>query len=275
MGKKQTAPATTEVTSIEVIEGAIDALDSNPALDELMAALESVPADEVQVETHDDHDAEAIDAAVSGAEAIEASIKAATVDEHDDGSAPTEPTGEDAAIAADATEAPKGKKKGTGAKRVHYSDKTQRIIDRLGDKASEFTVLTLADAELDEDAIKLVMAETFDTIRKMNKKQQARAGLLMDFVSGKSTRLNEVATRTLKLLHSSGAVSMGKDGNLLKDLLAKPYSPGAARAMGGNTVGMFEDLKLVVKDGVNYRVNPESLLLAKTNSLLGLKAAAV
>lgn len=206
-------------------------------------------------------------AAVAGAESVEAMIAAATPETIAAGEAPT---GDASDVPAATTEA---KPEKVRVPRKHYTNKAERIKDRLGDSLGEYTVLTLDDAAaaLDEDALKAKMDDTMSLIAGMSKKKQNRAGFLLEFVSGKKATLNNVMAIALKKLSEDGALTTGKEGNYLTALLAVPYSPAAARAMGGNTVAVLEDLKLIVPDGKGkYVANPESLLLAKVNEMLGL-----
>jgi hypothetical protein len=97
---------------------------------------------------------------------------------------------------------------------------------------------------------------------------------MIEFLAGKKASMSEVTSRILTLLHKDGFVTTGNDGNVFKDLVARPYSPGAARAMGGNNIGMLTDLKLIVADGKGkFVANPDSLLLIKANSMLFPAAA--
>lgn len=234
------------------------------AIDQLLADLDA-PTATVNVPAVTEASDEDLHAAVNGAEAIEASHEAATPDAVDPGA---EPTGDSSDVqvqqpAADAGDAA-AKPKRTPTPRKHYSDKTERLKDRVGADLPGYTVLTLADATVDPAELQKRMDETIAIIKGMNKKEQVRATGFIEFLSGKKAKLNEVLERALKCLDRDGHVSMGKDGNLMKDLIARPYSPAAARAMGGNTLGMFEDLKVIQKDPANkgrFIANPESALL--------------
>lgn len=160
--------------------------------------------------------------------------------------------------------------------RKFYSDQSERLRDNLGENLIGYTVLTAADAELDEEALKQVMDSTLATIRAMNKKEQKWAAKFIEFLAGKKSSLSEVTRRILMVLERDGHVSMGNEGNVFKDLLSKPYSPGAARAMGGNNLGMLKDLKVIIPGEAKgtYVGNPESLLLMKAKSLLAAAPAA-
>jgi hypothetical protein len=253
------------------------------AIASLLAELggDPLPADEILVEKPVDEvvgdiragevvvSADDLSAALASAEATSDMLASATA-EVADGSV----TGDASDVVAEGEVA---KPKKERVPRVSYANKADRIAARLGDKLAEYTVLTVNDAThaIDDAALQAKMAETMTLIRGMSQKKQNRAGFLMEFVSGKSAKLNEVMARTLKVLAEKGTLTTGKDGNLLANLLARPYSPAAARAMGTNTVAVLEDLKLIVADGKGtYRANPESLLLAKANALLGIGTAA-
>lgn len=228
-------------------------------LDEMIAQLSAPDVSDADIE-----------AAVEAAEATEASMRAAVPDAADPGAEPTE--GEIATAPTTGKPAKKVKSVGTGAPRVYWGkNKVGRIQARLGESAGEYTVLTLADAGLDEAALKLKVQETYDIIAKMNSKKANRAAMFIEFVAGKKASLNNVISRTLSVLAADGFISTGMQGNSMVNLLAVPYTVAAARAMGGNTISMLEDLAVLAPDGKGRFVgNPESLLLMKANSMLGL-----
>jgi hypothetical protein len=213
---------------------------------------------------------------------VEASLSAATVDGSSADAAPPSGEGSDVAplAAAEGTDeaAEDAAPKRVATPRKHYTNALDRIKDRLGANASEFTVLTLADAEdVSEENLTKVMEDTFSIIGGMNKKEGRRAGFLFDFVTGVKPTLNTVLETTLKVLHRDGHITTGKTSNLMTELLtgSKPYTLGSARAMSGNTVGMFHDLKLLKQDGKGrFIANEESTLLAAANAKLGLVATA-
>lgn len=124
-----------------------------------------------------------------------------------------------------------------------------------------------------EADLKAVMERTLEITRSMNSKEKNRASNFMEFLSGKKGRLNEVLERVLRLLERKGYLTTGNSGNVMKDLMARPYSPASTRAMGSNTVNMYAALKVIVPDGKGkYVANPDSLLLAKARSLLAAPA---
>lgn len=271
---KSTAPVV--VQNIETV----DADTSDAALNDLIASLsdpDEVVESTITTKTAEVDDA-TLEAAVSGAEATEAVMLAATPEGVVDGSAA--PTGtasdvvtESAAADADTEAAPKAKK--TPTPRKHYTDKTERLKDKLGTGLTEFSVLTLADAAVEDAELTAVMEATMQIIRDMNKKEQNWAVKFIEYLAGKKSSISEVTGRILRVLERDGCITTGNEGNVFKDLVARPYSPGAARAMGGNNIGMLRDLKLIVLDSKGkYVGNPDSLLLAKAKSMLFAAPAA-
>jgi hypothetical protein len=170
------------------------------------------------------------------------------------------------------------KKKAAGedkpkAQRKFYASKVERIKDKLGDKLGEYTVLELSDATLEGEALAKKQQETIDAIKNAGKKVQNRITFVMEFIAGKSSKLNGVITTALKVLKRDGKVSVGVEGNLYKALIEHPYSPAAAKAMGGNTLLALKTLKVIVPgEKGEYVANPKSLVLAKLEAM-GVTAA--
>lgn len=212
---------------------------------------------------------EDLESAVGAAEATEASMAAATEDSLGSFS-PTEVS--EAAVAG--TAEPKAKRVATPRK--HYTDKVERLKDRVGDMLSEYTVLTTEDALVDESELGAVMERTMEIIRAMNSKEKNRASNFIEFLSGKRAKLNTVLERVLTVLDRDGLVQTGNEGNVMKDLIARPYSPASARAMGGNTISMYADLKVIIPEAGargKFVANPDSLLLMKARSMLSVAPA--
>jgi hypothetical protein len=152
--------------------------------------------------------------------------------------------------------------------RKHYATKVERISDKLGDKLGEYTVLELSDAALEGEALAAKQTETLEIIKGSGKKVQSRMTFVLEYVAGKSSKLNGVIVTALSLLKTDGKLTTGNEGNLFKKLVAHPYSPSAAKAMGGNTLLALKGLKVVVA-GTNgdYIENPDSLILMKLRSM--------
>ena len=237
------------------------------ALDDLISSLTN--PDEILEPLHTaSHavDEATLNAAVNGAEATELMVMSAAPEGVADGSTPTGDTSDLVAIEPEAAAKPAKK---AAVPRKHYTDKTERLKDKLGAGLSEYSVLTLADAEVSDEELVAKMEETMVIIRSLNKKEQNWAVKFIEYLAGKKSSISEVTGTILKLLHEDGQITTGNEGNVFKKLVARPYSPGAARAMGGNNVGMLKDLKLILEDGKGkYIANPDSLLLMKANSML-------
>lgn len=170
-----------------------------------------------------------------------------------------------------APEEPKTKKE--APVRKHYASKTERLNDKLGTSLGDYTVLEVSDATLEGNALKTKQDETLATLKGAGVKVQNRMTFMIEFAAGKTAKLNGVIVTAFKLLASEGKITVGENGNLHKALIKHPYSPTAARAMGGNTLLAMKLLKVVVPgEKGEYLPNPESLYRIKINSMLGLKA---
>lgn len=220
-------------------------------------------------------------AAVSSVEAVELMMETATIDVAPEGAAPTG-TGCDIVKKVKKEKVAKVKTVKVTAEgeakektpRIVYADKVERLKGKLGTGLSEYSVLTLADAGVSEEEIAAKMQETMEIIKAMNVKEQNWAVKFIEFMAGKKAQMSEVTATVLRVLNKDGFITTGNEGNVFKALLAKPYSAGAARAMGGNNIGMLRDLKVITQDGKGkFVANPESLLLMKASTMLFPTAA--
>lgn len=252
-----------------------NAVQGDNDLDALLADLNLLPPDEVVVKAEPEQAEEAF--------AVPVDVVALSPD-IPDGDAITEAEQPVDAVAAPAekpakkakaekkakapTEPKEPKVKAESVPRKHYSSKVERITDKLGASLGDFTVLELADAMLEGDALKAKQQETLDIIKASGKKVQNRQTFILEFIAGKSAKLNGVIQTAVAILAKEGEIVTGIEGNFHKALLAKPYSPNAAKAMGGNTVLAMKLLKMVnVGEGGKLVANPNSLVLAKLNSM--------
>lgn len=279
--RSSTKAATTAKTAPALVLNHTESIDAGDlALDELIASLsapdeilETPVTSAAAVETAPVIDDAMLSAAVSGAEATEIMVAEATPMGVTEGAAPTGDA-TDVVVAPVKKEKAAKEPKAPAVPRKHYTDKTERLKDKLGAGLSEYSVLTLADAGVNEDELKVVMEKTMEIIRTMNKKESNWAVKCIEFLAGKKSSISEVTGTILKLLHTDGYITTGNDGNVFKTLVARPYSPGSARAMGGNNVGFMKDLKMIIADGKGkFVANPDSLLLMKANSMLFAPAA--
>jgi hypothetical protein len=143
--------------------------------------------------------------------------------------------------------------------RKHYASKVERLGDRLGEKMSDFVMLTTDDVERDREELK---AEFNATMKSAGVKVQNRIGFITEFVSKRTARLNKVCATAIKLLLDEGKLTTGEQGNLHKALMGQSYTVAAAKAMGGNTVLALQKLKIVSNGGKGAFVpNPNSLYL--------------
>jgi hypothetical protein len=262
------------VTPAAVVAAAPDASTTDMALSDLIASL-NAPAVVLAAPAVVEMDDAMLEAAVSSAEATEATVFAATpVGVVDAGAIPSGDASDvplDPAVIA----GEKGEKtKRVPVPRKHYTDKTERLKDKLGTSLGEYSVLTLADA-VNEDELAAKMEETMVIIRGMSGKAQNWAVKLVEYLAGKKSSMSEVTLRIFKLLEKDGFVATGATGNLYLDLISKPYSPGAARAMGGNNLAALSGLKIITSVGKGrFVLNPDSLLAMKANSMLFAAPAA-
>jgi hypothetical protein len=268
------------------LDGLLAEIEAFGSTDEV-AAEETDPADELDEGDAGEvaaDDADSLDELVAaatgevGPEAVEINVPAAEIAGAD--VAPVEAAPVE--VVAETAKKGKGKKAHAEPKakveRKFYSNKADRLVDRIGtERLGEFTVLTAADAGITDEDVKAAMEATMAIIKGMSGKKQNRASFLIEFVANKRAKLNPVLDRVLRVLARDGHITTSNEGNMLQDLVkGAGYTGAAARAMGGNTVAMFADLKLLVADGKGKFVgNPESLLLTKVNAMLGLTPGAV
>ena len=166
-------------------------------------------------------------------------------------------------------ESPEGEPK-KKVERKHYTSRLERMKDQHGEKLGEFFVLELADAELEGEALAAKQKEFEAVLAGLNKKRQARANLLIDYVAGRTASLNNVIATCFRVLAADGKIVTGDKGNLHQTLLAHPYSAAAARAMGNNSVAVLEAFKVIKKGEAGFVPNIESLMLLKVNAMLGI-----
>lgn len=210
---------------------------------------------------------------LENAEALEGHYNAESDGEVTDAVPPT-PAAEKKAKGKKEKKAKPAAEKKAPVERKHYASKAERVTDKFGADLGSNMVLTLTDAALEGEALAAKQKETLDLLQNgkegVGVKVQNRITLLLEFVGGKSTKLNEVIERAFRILKKDGFIKSGEKGNLHVDLVTK-YSPASARAMGNNTIAAMRNLKVIEKgaDG-NYVANPDSLVLMRVNSMLGL-----
>lgn len=161
------------------------------------------------------------------------------------------------------------KAKAPAAPRKHYANKVERITDKLGADLGDYIVLEMADATLEGADLAAKQNETLDAIKAAGVKVQNRITFVLEFMSGRSAKLNDVLASAFKLLKEEGSITVGDEGNLISGLVAAGKKISSARAMGNNTIAALRTLKVISKDADGrYVPNAESLVLAKMNSML-------
>lgn len=176
-----------------------------------------------------------------------------------------------------AEKAKKEAEKAAKPKRIFFgANKIGRLTHEMGaDRLNEFSVLTIADAGLEGEALAKRQKEVQDMIAGMAQKVKNRATYLFLFMH-KGGKLNEVMRRVFFVLHRDGKIKTGDSGNMTAELLAKPYDLKTARATGNNTVSLLKQLQVLVPgtEKGEYVGNPDSLVLAKVNEQLGYTKSA-
>lgn len=200
-----------------------------------------------------------LDGALETDTGVVSTVVAATVD------AATSPV-----VAADVAPVAPAQKKEPAAPRPGTSDKTSvKIAHRLGDKAGDYLLLEITDAELSAEDLAVKQAEMmkgFDATSQI--KVREKMVQLFGYMRN-GGKLNEVMRRAFAVLIAEGQLTSGDKGNLHLNLLTKPYSAGTARAQSGQIFSLFPALKIVVKSerGI-YVANPNSMILETMKAAL-------
>lgn len=155
--------------------------------------------------------------------------------------------------------------------RKHYASKVDRLQDKIGADLGDYTVLEVADGALEGDSLAAKQAETIKAIEESGVKVQNRITFILEFMAGKSAKLNGVISTAFRLLKSDGAITTGDAGNLQVALVKDGKTMASARSMTNNTIAAMRALKVMDKDpSGKYVANPQSLVLMKLNSMLAL-----
>jgi hypothetical protein len=243
----------------EILEAAIE-----PEVEAAVAGeTPIIEPDTSAVESHDDAllDEVAADAAIidaTQAAYAEAGTAAGPVSDAD------KPADE----SVEGVEKAKGKPRATVRQGPPLS-KSQKVVAKLGEKASEFLLLEIADAELDEEALKAKQEKVLAEIDSLAKKVGEKATMLFGWLKNGGA-LNEVMRRTFEVLAKDGELTSGEKGNLQQNLLSKPYSKGTAASQANQMFMLLPALKVTVKERGKMVANPDSLILAKAKAELGL-----
>lgn len=183
-----------------------------------------------------------------------------------------EPKADDLPAEDDAPKAEPKKKKEPTAPRTTYvnASKSKVLLDRLSGDTSEL-VLEMSDIDLSEEelakkqrAFLAVLnnqpATTTDGATVQKKVAEKVVILFTMFKQNKGW--NEVMYRTFKLLLTDGYIQSGDKGNLVQELLKKPYSIGTARAQAGQMMQMLPLLKIATETSKGrLEINEDSTIL--------------
>lgn len=158
--------------------------------------------------------------------------------------------------------------KATPKPRAFFKNKAERLQHNLGDNFDVAMVLEKADLKLEGEALQNKQAETLAAIMGAGVKVQTRITFVLEFVMGKSAKLNEVMKMALAALKKDGFITSAADGTFMKAMFGK-YGNSSAKAMGNNTLLALKALK-VVKEGDDKSklvANKESVVLEKLAKL--------
>jgi hypothetical protein len=155
-------------------------------------------------------------------------------------------------------------------KRVLFNKQSERILHNLGDKTGDFMLLELKDAELTGDKLKERNKEVLALIDAIPAKKVGEKALQLFKWMHNGGDMNEVMRRAFTLLAKDSQLESGDKGNLQTDLLKKPYSVGTARSQSNQMFMLMPALKITIKEKGRMVANPDSLILMKVNSILGL-----
>jgi hypothetical protein len=154
--------------------------------------------------------------------------------------------------------------------RKYHASRVDLMKEVLGGDLASTTLLTVEDAEATPEDQAKIRENTLASFQTVGKKVQNRMSYILEFAAGKKATLNTVITKAFNVLRTAGEITSGDKGNLMA-ALTESYTPGAARAMGNNTIAAMRTLKIISKkeDGV-YIPNESSLLLPQIRMLLDL-----
>ena len=133
--------------------------------------------------------------------------------------------------------------------------------------------MEFADAELSDEELKakqrtfLSLLNNQPTVNSdgqtVQKKVAEKVVILFTMFKQKKA-WNEVMFRTFKLLLTDGYIQSGDKGNLVQNLLSKPYSQGTARAQAGQMMQLLPLLKIAKEVGKGrLEINEDSTIIAR------------
>lgn len=154
------------------------------------------------------------------------------------------------------------------AKRVSAkSGKTsERIESKLGNDFIDKTTLSVTWASKSEQQHREDFAAIAD---KMALYVADKAVNLFTFLKT-GGGLNGVTLRAFQVLIKDDQITSGESGNLMRNLLSKPYSHGTSASQTNQIFQLFTDLEICVRQSKGVMIaNPDSIILEEVKKLIG------
>lgn len=189
--------------------------------------------------------------------------------------APAEPTEVkppvDAAPVVEASPAPAPEPaKPAPAPRIVFALKSQKISHKLGDKARDFLMMDVKDADLSDEELGAKQTALLKAVDMMAVKVGEKATMLFGYLRN-GGKLNEVMRRTFTVLLADGFLTTGDKGNLVTNLEKKPYSIGTCRSQSTQMFQLFPALGIChEREAGKLVMNEGSTILMKMKAELGL-----
>lgn len=156
------------------------------------------------------------------------------------------------------------------APRIVFALKSQKISHKLGDKARDFLMMDIKDADLSDEELGAKQAALLKAVDLMAVKVGEKATMLFGYLRN-GGKLNEVMRRTFTVLLADGFLSTGDKGNLVTNLEKKPYSIGTCRSQSTQMFQLFPALGIChEREGGKLVMNEGSTILMKMKAELGL-----
>jgi hypothetical protein len=253
--------------SMEAIEAMIDdpapSVDVEATSDIVEASIESIDADVEEAALAGAEQSSTIKALYEEADSAAPEVSAGDTPKTDsEATPPVEPVKAKKAKAPKVVKAP--------VPTFHSHSKSGVLLHKLGGvrdvlntEVGDFS-LDPADQLVKQDALLAVLDG--DAAKKVGEKA-------IMLLTGKAAT-QEVLKRTFTVLARDGFLSSGDKGNLVVDLLAKPYSIGTARSQSNQMFALLPMLNIATKASKGVFVpNANSTVLANTLAVLGLTLA--
>lgn len=152
------------------------------------------------------------------------------------------------------------------------SDVLLERISSVGDDPFSYLVLDKDDLNLPADELRQEQENFLNLLNiqphranggESVQKKVAEKIIILFTMFAKHDNWNEVMRRTFKVLLRDGYIVGGVQGNLAKELFAKPYSKGTVLAQTGQMMQMLPLLKIAKKQGNKLVLNENSTIIEK------------